>query len=132
MLVSMLQSTHLFQINDAGSSTSLFYMEVSSKNGLMTNLRTLAFGNVARRVADANGKSTYVNSPLVVQVTPRGALLLEHDMTLGTYVQHASWGLQGMEVVAASVNPSQVILALNGGKLVALSIAQNNTFQVVT
>jgi DNA damage-binding protein 1 len=106
-------------------------MEVSTKDGLTTDLPTLAFGNVTRRVVDTNGKSTYVNSPLVVQVTPRGALLLEHDMILGTYVQHAAWAQQAMEVVAASVNPSQVILALNGGRLVALSITQDNTFHVV-
>jgi len=50
-------------------------------------------------------------------------------MAMGTYVQHDKWELR--EVVAASVNPSQVILALNGGRLVALNIAQDNTFNVV-
>jgi len=92
-------------------------------------LPTLAFGNVARRVTDASGKFSYVNSPLVVQVTLEGALLLEYNMAMGTYVQHDKWELR--EVVAASVNPSQVILALNGGRLVALNIAQDNTFNVV-
>jgi DNA damage-binding protein 1 len=130
ILVSTLQSTHLFQINDAGGSASLYYVRGASTTGFVFNSPTLAFGNVARRVIDANGKSNYVNSPLVVQVTPWGAFLLEDDMMMGTYVQHARWEEQGIEVVAASVNPSQVILALNGGGLVALKI-EDNAFKVV-
>jgi DNA damage-binding protein 1 len=131
ILVSTLKSTHLFQINDSGSNTSFSYVKESSTTGLVFHSPTLAFGNVARRIIDATGKSNYVNSSLAVQVTPRGAFLLEYDVVMGTYVQHARWEQRNMEVVAASVNPSQVILALNGRRLVALSIAQDNTFNVV-
>ena len=99
--------------------------------GLVSHSRTLSFGNVARRITDGNGKSKYVNSSLVVQVTPNGAFLLEYDMTMGTYVQHTRWEQRGTEVVAASVNPSQVVLALNVGKLVVLNITQDNAFNVV-
>lgn len=67
----------------------------------------------------------------MVQVTPRGAFLLEYDVVMGTYVQHSRWEERGREVVAASVNPSQVVLALNGGRLVALNITQENVFNVV-
>lgn len=96
----------------------------------MTNLSTLAFGNVARRVT-TSGKASYVNSQLVVQVTRQGAFLHEYDLALGMYVHRATWGLEGMEVVAASLNPSQVVLAFSGGKLVALSIAEGDAFRVV-
>jgi DNA damage-binding protein 1 len=92
---------------------------------------TLAFGNVARRVVGANGKSSYSNSRLVVQITPKGALLLEYDITMGAYMQRDRWEPRGTEVVAGSVNPSQMVLALDGGKLVALNIMEDNTFGVL-
>lgn len=131
ILVSTLRSTHLFRMNDAGNSTTIMHVERAPTTGLVSNGPTLAFGNVARRLTDANGKSSYVNSSLVVQVTPKGAFLFEYDLVLGTYVQHARWEQRGSAIVAGSVNPSQVILGLNGGKLVALSIAQDNSFNVV-
>lgn len=130
ILVSTLQSTHLFEINDGGNSTSLYCIK-GALTGLVFDSPTLAFGNIARRITDANGKSSYANSQLVVQVTPRGAFLLEYDVVMGTYVQHSRWEERGREVVAASVNPSQVVLALNGGRLVALNITQENVFNVV-
>jgi DNA damage-binding protein 1 len=98
----------------------------SSTTGLVFNSPTLAFGNVARRVIDANGKSSYVNSSLVVQVTSRAVFLLEYDMMMGTYIRHAHWEKERTEIVAASVNPAQVILALNGGVLVALKMKDNH------
>jgi DNA damage-binding protein 1 len=106
-------------------------MQEHPTKGLTTNQPTLAFGNVARRVIGADGRANYTNSQLVVQVTPKGALLLEYDMALSAYVQHAGWDLKGMEVVAADVNASQVLVALNNGMLVALSIAEDTTFKVV-
>lgn len=131
ILVSTLQASYIFQIRDSGRNTTLSYMQEHPTKGLTTNQPTLAFGNVAKRVVGADGRGTYANSQLVVQVTPKGALLLEYDMALDAYGQHAGWDLMGMEVVAASVNPSQVLLALNNGTLVALSIAEDNTFKVV-
>ena len=131
ILVSTLQSTHLLEINDAGSNTPLSYVQEASMTGLIFHSRTVSFRNVARRIADGNGKSQYVNSSLVVQVTPNGAFLLEYDVAMRTYVQHARWEQRGTEVVAASINPSQVVLALNVGKLVVLNITQDNAFNVV-
>jgi DNA damage-binding protein 1 len=106
-------------------------VQEASITGLIFHSRTVSFGNVARRISDGNGKSQYVNSSLVVQVTPNGAFLLEYDMGMRTYVQHARWEQRGTEVVAASINPSQVVLALNVGKLVVLNITPDNAFNVV-
>ncbi|KAF9463019.1 CPSF A subunit region-domain-containing protein [Collybia nuda] len=131
ILVSSLQTSHIFQLHDSGRNTTLSYTQEHPTKGLTTNQPTLAFGNVAQRVIGTDGKATYVNSQLVVQVTPKGALLLGYDEALGAYVRHAEWDLPGKEVVAASVNASQVLLALNGGLLVALSIAEGKTFKVV-
>ena len=95
--------------------------------GLVTNLPTLAFGNVARRLSNLQGKSSYVNSQLVVQVTRHGAYIFNYDAALGSFSEHASgWEVDGKEIVAASINPSQVLLALTGGRLVALNLDVNN------
>ena len=99
----------------------------------MTNLPTIAFGNVVRRVSSPQGKSSYVDSQLVVQVTRHGAYIFNYDAALGSFSAHASgWEIDGREVVAASLNPSQVLLALAGGRLVALNLNVNDdSFNVV-
>ncbi|KAG5648442.1 hypothetical protein DXG03_005016 [Asterophora parasitica] len=132
ILVSTLDATQLYRIDDAGGETTLTYVEetgLTEKSGLITDLHTLAFGNVARRVVDASGKARYENSRLVVQVTKRGAQLLECHA--GLYQRVAQWAFEGgLEVTAASVNASQVVVSTTGGKLVSLGIADNQ-FKVV-
>ncbi|KAF5382718.1 hypothetical protein D9615_002834 [Tricholomella constricta] len=135
ILVSTLDATHLFRINDAGGDTTLTYVQetgITENSGLITNLPTLAFGNVSRRVIGASGIASYVNSQQVVQVTRKEVLLLECDIASGSYQQLTKWAFNdGLEVTAASVNPSQVILASRGGRLVALGMTDDNQFRVV-
>lgn len=124
ILVSTLQASHLFRIDNSGNNTTLSHMQES---GLATNQRTLAFGNVMRRLD--NGGYSALNSQLVVQVTPEGVLLLDYDMTLDVYEHCGGFKPDNATVVAADVNSSQVLLALSNRHLVLLSVQQNNTLQ---
>jgi DNA damage-binding protein 1 len=82
----------------------------------------------------------------MIQVTPKRAVLLDFQISLGEYIQvgqgwtpermadnplwdHLNW--KGREVVAASINPSQVALALSGSILVLLNLSANDEFNVV-
>jgi DNA damage-binding protein 1 len=135
ILVSTLQDTHLFQI-DSGSTISRVE---SAAKGFISNLPTLAVSNIARRIVKGK-QSTYVNSSLVVQVTPRGAFLLEFNIATREFTQLAGWELleegvksnaKPLEIVAASVNPSQVVLALTGGRLITLTVTELDQFREV-
>ncbi|KDR82646.1 hypothetical protein GALMADRAFT_837022 [Galerina marginata CBS 339.88] len=126
ILLSTLSETHLFQITDGGPTISLKRESGSSAmGGLISNQPTLAFSNFCKR---ENG--AYYHSNLVVQVVQTGAFLLEWDISLGAYVERASWEVKStarpdsrpLEIVAASINLSQVALALSGGTLVLLCI----------
>ena len=131
LVVSTVNETHLFQINDQGANTTLRRVEIAPFNGLVTTKPTLAFSNFYKR---QDGK--YVDSSLVVQVVPNGAFLLEWDATMGNYMERATWKVENtalydakpLEIVAANVNGSQVALALSGGRPAVLCI-QNNAIE---
>ncbi|KAG5639200.1 hypothetical protein H0H81_005679 [Sphagnurus paluster] len=133
ILVSTVNASQLFRIEDAGNNTTLNYVQESGiieNSGFITDCPTLAFGNVTNRVIQPSGKASYENSSQVVQVTRKGAFLLQYDIHTGTYQRLAeSSKLTGdREVMAASINPSQVLLALSGGTLVALTV-ENGQFR---
>ena len=89
---------------------------------------TIALANVRRRERIGN-TSTYVDSPWIVQVTARAVLLLEYDLVQQTFVQvgrpwvpqdyESKW--TSKEIVAASINPSQIVIALSGGVVALLN-----------
>ena len=96
--------------------------------------RTLAISNIQRRIpAEGTTPSTYVDSSLVVQVVPEGILLLNYDPSLRQYTRVGNlWTLDkfsdgnianwaSREIVAADINASQVVIALNHGRLVLLN-----------
>ena len=119
---------------------------VSGSTGFILNHPTLAVRNVARRFRDKadHVSSSYADSSLVVQVTPKVLILLEPDLLTGEYTEAGeSWTPEnseflrqyppdGMdsEIVAASINPSQFLLGLSGGIIVLLNLNENR-FQVV-
>ncbi len=136
LLLSFYDSTRLIKINDDGENLSFFPLDNTTTRGLVTSEPTIAFANVAQRVRGQDGKARYMNSSLVVQVTSGGVGLLELDEGLQVYSQIDYWDVKAMvkgdpplEVVAASVNSSQVALAISGGKLVLLSIAEDRTLR---
>ena len=75
-----------------------------------------------------------------MQVTARGVFLLDLDPAVGLHVEVNRWIPEGQgffgekqrDIVAASVNPSQVTVALHGGKLVVLSIAEKNELRLMS
>lgn len=97
--------------------------------GFILQEPTLALGNLRRR-AVVNGKSTYIDSCYVVQVTARGVLLVEHDADLQIFnkvgdiwlpeMQNILW--RHREIVAASLTPSQIVIALSGGGVALLNL----------
>ena len=123
--MSTVNETHIFQVIDSETGVKFNRLDVGVMSGLRSNQPTLAFSNFCRR---QNG--AYVNSSLVVQVIPSGAFLLEWDSSLNIYVERASWEVKSappsnnkpLEIVAASVNGSQVALALSGGNITVLCI----------
>lgn len=123
-----MNETHIFQLIDSEGGVKFDRLDVGVMSGLISNQPTLAFSNFYQR---QNG--VYVNSSLVVQVVPNGAFLLEWDLLLNIYVERASWEVKNappshnkpLEIVAASVNGSQVALALSGGNIVVLCIENN-------
>ena len=131
LVVSTVNETHLFQINDQGANTTFRRVESAPYNGLVTDKPTIAFSNFYQR---QDGK--YVDSSLVVQVVPNGAFLLEWDAAMRNYMERATWKVENtisydakrLEIVAANVNGSQVALALSGGTRAVLCI-QNNAIE---
>lgn len=101
----------------------------SPGRGFIVDQRTLAALNVASHVR--NPTSSYGDSSFVVQVTPKGAILLEYDMGPGEYVEVARHIDSIQQVVAASINASQIVLALPAGKLVILNVDGHNLRMVV-
>lgn len=81
---------------------------------------------------EGSTKSVYIETSYVVQVTPKGAYLLEFDPSSASYELVSAWETKNLagnigrkEIVTASINPSQVLLALDGGWMVALYINQS-------
>ncbi|KAG6837618.1 hypothetical protein H0H93_006139 [Arthromyces matolae] len=125
LLVSTLEATHILRIDDESDSahlTSVNDAGLTGQSGLVVNEPTLAFGNVARRVIGSSNKIMYQNSKFVVQVTKQSVAMYNYDTISKTYEKVASWDLKGSVIVAADLNASQVVLAMRGGRLLALTI----------
>ncbi|THH20561.1 hypothetical protein EW146_g835 [Bondarzewia mesenterica] len=135
LLVCDGQETMVFKLNSADSIARVD----SSETGFITKATTLAAGNVAKRTKKpGSSTSTYENSQFVVQVSPKRVVLVEYDATLGLHrlvsewapeAQGADWN--GKEIVLASVNSSQVVLALSGGRVAVLNLTDEAKFKVV-
>ncbi len=74
----------------------------------------------------------------MVQVTPKSVNLLEYDATLKTFNRvGAGWtpeqgsNKRPREIVAASVNASQFVVALSGGTVVLLNLGYDDQLNVV-
>ena len=120
--MSTLDRTHAFCLdNDKAVVSSVR----SSQTSFETSTRTLAVTNIMRRNRVA-GSSIYEDSSLVIQVVPRGLLLLEYDLGSGVFTRkgnlwtldkfadpHLQQSFLGQEIVAADINASQVIVALS-------------------
>ncbi|KAH8104484.1 mono-functional DNA-alkylating methyl methanesulfonate N-term-domain-containing protein [Cristinia sonorae] len=120
----------------------LFTKLEATNSPFVTSSPTLALSNISRRVTTSIGgktTSSYVDSALVVQVTAKGIRILEFDDAVGVFhVVGEGWSpdtldhtWRNREVVAASVNASQFVLALSGGRLALLNMADDRTVKLV-
>ncbi|TCD64528.1 hypothetical protein EIP91_003995 [Steccherinum ochraceum] len=137
LLISTSYESHVFRLDGQDAFTRLD----AATCPFVTYSPTLALSNIPRRVTtNVGGKSTssYVDSSLVVQVTSKGIRILEFDEALGTFhVAGDGWSVdnldptwQGREVVAASVNASQFVLAFSGGRLALFNMADDRTVRM--
>ncbi|TFK91964.1 hypothetical protein K466DRAFT_514387 [Polyporus arcularius HHB13444] len=135
LVVSTLRETMVFSFADKETISLLD----PAFAGFATEVPTLALGNVPRRQVSAGGKSSYIDSPLVVQITSEGAHLLEYDSALGTfsrtdggwYPAQAGAAFEGKEVVAAAMNASQFVVGLDKGRLVLLNLGKNGALELL-
>ncbi|KAI0335819.1 hypothetical protein GY45DRAFT_705258 [Cubamyces sp. BRFM 1775] len=139
LVVSTLRETLLLAFS--GKET-LTHIEPSVA-GFTTRVPTYALGNIPRRQFSVIGGrtiSSYVDSSLIVQITPEGVQLVEFDPTLGTFsVTGTGWfpkklpdaNFAGKDVVAGAMSPSQFVVGLSGGRLVLLNLGALDALQVV-
>lgn len=128
IIVSTLQETCVLRFeDDKGAIVS----SVGGSDRSFLSSRTLAVSNIKRRnPGDGSTPSSYADSSLVVQVCPEGILLLHYDLDLREYTRIGDlWTLDkfndgnvgnwaNRKIVAADINASQVLIALNHGSLV--------------
>ena len=106
-------------------------MDPTTVSGLVTYQPTLALANMMRRAPGRAGASAYGDSSFVAQATPVGVSLLEMDPELGTVSCTGSLVLEetapwkGKRVVAASINASQVVVALDGGVIASFTLDEH-------
>ena len=138
LVVSTLYETLVFAFSEKDVITHLDPATI----GFTTNLSTFALGNIPRRQTAMNGgrsTSSYVDSALIVQITPEGVQLVEYDAALSTFSNTGSgWypkqlgsDYNGREVVAAAMSSSQYVAGLSRGRLVLLNLGQGDDLQVV-
>ena len=113
----------------------LWYMDPITVSGLVTDQPTLALANAMRRLPGMSGASAYGDSSFVAQVTPVGISVLEMDPELGTTSFIGSLLLgetdawKSKRVVAASINASQVVIALDGGVMASFGLNEHGHLQ---
>ncbi|KIJ59461.1 hypothetical protein HYDPIDRAFT_177805 [Hydnomerulius pinastri MD-312] len=130
IIVSTLQETHVLRFED--DQGRVFSSVGEYQKGFITSSRTLAISNILRRTREHDrAPSVYTDSSLVVQVVPNGLLLLNYDSATRQYTRIGDlWtidkfsdgnpGWVGRNIVAADINASQVVIALDYGRLVVL------------
>ena len=129
IVVSTLEETYVFRIDNAEEVTRVD----PATDGLLASAPTLALRNVPRRTT-TNGKSAYVDSSLVVQVTPQKVRLVEYNAALGLFsLVSEGWDAQkeGRSIVAADINASQIVLGLERGRLALFNMSESRQFQLL-
>ncbi|EMD31691.1 hypothetical protein CERSUDRAFT_109269 [Gelatoporia subvermispora B] len=137
LVASTETETYVFKFDSSDVITQLD----SSADEFITTAPTLAVANIPRRVStNASGRvsSSYVDSSLVIQVTPEKITLLEYGAALGLFsLVGEGWDPKSQgaiggrrRIVAADVNASQIVVGLDGGKVCLLNLADNSRFQV--
>ncbi|KIN94881.1 hypothetical protein M404DRAFT_17165 [Pisolithus tinctorius Marx 270] len=133
LVVSTLGRTHVFRFDEARGRVVSSLPEMPS--GFETSTCTLGVSNVMRLTKKDSSLIYDEHSSLVVQVVPKGLVLLEYNLEAGQFTRRSELpldkindrnilpqALSGQEVVAADINASQVILAFKYGWMLQLAI----------
>ena len=126
LVVSTLQSTRFYSLARLEDQV-LNELDEDSCPGFSPE-PTLALENVASLILptnSSNGSTRYDDSQYVVQVTSTGVLLVN----LFTGMRDSTWTGE-TEIVAASINASQVAVALKGRKLVILAVKDSQLIEL--
>lgn len=121
--ISSLQSTSFFSLasSDTGKLDELGQDDYAG----FSNEYTLALCNMATVVSKETGQVLYEDSHYVVQVTRSAVLLI--NMTTG--LRDAIWD-GGSKVVSASVNATQIAVALQNDTLIVLMVKDGDLVQL--
>ncbi|KAJ7729698.1 CPSF A subunit region-domain-containing protein [Mycena maculata] len=131
VLVSTLQETYAFEMRGSDTLEKIETISVGFAPGRTLAARNVQQAKIIPAVKRGNDiiapeRIEYYGTALVVQVTSNGAFLLEFDMDTFTQVHDydvtSRGDNRGLQVVAANINPTQVVLALNSGKLLCLEV----------
>lgn len=121
------------------SSDSVVHLDLDAAIGLAHKTKTIAMSNISKRVPKSAGKpvTTYVDSSFVVQVTSQDVRLLHLNPSSDVPVLNRDpWspnqvsGWADREIFSASINASQVVLALSGGILVVLNVDESDQLRM--
>lgn len=139
VLVSSVHASYLFKIEGRDIVSRID----AEATGLVLDSPTLAASNILRRVmrsgmGGAPASSSYADSAHIVQVTPKGVNLVEYDSLLKTITRVGTGWTPGQgsskrsrEIVAASLNASQFVVALSGGTIALLNLGMNGQLNLV-
>lgn len=137
IIISTLNETHLFKL--AGSLDSIEHVDAEA-GGRSHVGPTLAVSNIPKLIPGNASKpnATYENSTFVIKVTTTEVICFDFDHVLGDPNIIETWSPKEQStvwhskyIVAASVNPSQILLALNGGILVSLRFNGAGGFELL-
>lgn len=121
-----------------GGLDSISHIDAAG-SGFSTLFPTLAMSNLVKwtPATAARPNVTYTDSSFVAQVTTNEVLLFDFDQALGIPIACGeSWSpkktkdWQNKRIVAASINASQILLALSGGILVLLKVDERDQLQL--
>ncbi len=117
-------ATYLYVLPRNAWSTKLARLTEEDFPGFKFNERTLAAANVVRRsIKPGDNKSQYDGSNCVVQVTSSGVSVVN----MVTRIRESRWSPPDRgSIVLADISPSQICVALAGGKIVLLNLEGEN------
>lgn len=121
LLVSTPVSSRILQVPFRSFSSGKATLSAIDVEGFAYNSTTIAAGNLVQRTTSPTNKSMYDEaSSIMAQVTPSAVYLLD----LNLRIVQDTWrpGTTGIAIVAADISPSQICVALSGGKIVLLNV----------
>ncbi|EJC97967.1 uncharacterized protein FOMMEDRAFT_162310 [Fomitiporia mediterranea MF3/22] len=117
MLVTTDTNTHLLELPNSQQETAV--SRSNDFSDLTIDSRTLVAGNMLTRLMSESGKSEYVSSSYVVQVSRDSVILLNTR----TGLREDQWSPgPGNKIVLADISPSQICVAISGGTVVLLNL----------